>query len=786
LEELFSAEYLQFFQAIILIPENLQLFVESGRYTSGGTAFSQRVSMPRLQELIINLGLASVGELNRAIFAYPDSGLLDAIEQNFGAEKAAEIRLQISSATNVPLLADDELRIEDSVLNQVSALELAPLVTKYKAVPLRLIQDGNADALLLAMSDPLLEEAKTSYAQLYRLPVKTYLARERSVMNAYALAAAKVSLAARREAAEHADGHLPSFAKHVEDPEVKKAIQQLTATAVKHGASLVELDTRNAFTKAQFTFADGLMSSVEISVSPTAVVASFIRRGQVVSEDERSIQASCRVRFKSVSVNFQVNCVRSEDLPATLPDGVSAELACRKISLSNFTIDNPDNPTFWESLHPGNADALRALFEHDSGLFFIVGSRNYSREFALRALRESYSDILALELRGEIAGRNDIFEQAQQHRLAVTWDRADCVESLSQMTRLQPSQLEYIRGIVAFQQVPRICPFCAEHTVPETDLLVRIPQGVTLTKKEFRSGKGCSVCDGRGLLGFVGVSSVLDMDGYAGKVIRNGGSFQAVVEALTKDCFTPLLEDGLRAAGQGKVRLAQVLQEVSPPQTEYFSARNATAGKIAPRPEHLENAEFQPQLKKTKSTASDKLSADEPLRGAAAFLSRPKTAAAESRIEDWLQPPDVRGENGTPKQAFVGKNSQRFLPADGPALLLVIDDDADQRSILRRVFEIAGYKVEVAADGIDGIVSAVRLEPRLIIVDFMMPELDGRETIRRLKNGPTTGTIPIVALTAYADPDVELGLLQAGADDFCPKSVSKQVLLKRVERLLGQ
>ena len=163
-------------------------------------------------------------------------------------------------------------------------------------------------------------------------------------------------------------------------------------------------------------------------------------------------------------------------------------------------------------------------------------------------------------------------------------------------------------------------------------------------------------------------------------------------------------------------------------------------------------------------------------------MSRPREESRndkdkESHDQDWLFPPK---DLPAPSPAADKEGSA----SDGKPLLLVIDDDADQRAILRRVFEIAGYRVEVAADGIDGIVSAVRLVPKLIIVDFMMPELDGRETIRRLKGGPTTGAIPVVALTAYADPDVELGLLQAGADDFCPKSVSKQVLLKRVQRLV--
>ncbi len=116
--------------------------------------------------------------------------------------------------------------------------------------------------------------------------------------------------------------------------------------------------------------------------------------------------------------------------------------------------------------------------------------------------------------------------------------------------------------------------------------------------------------------------------------------------------------------------------------------------------------------------------------------------------------------------------------------LLVIDDDPDQRAILRRVFELEGYRVETAADGIDGIVTASKTPPDIIIVDFMMPDLDGRETICRLRKGERTGRIPIVALTAYADSSVEFSLLEAGANDFCSKSVSKKVLLKRIERLV--
>ena len=744
--------------------------------------------MPPLQDLIIRLGLSSVGDLNRAVFAYPDSGLLDAIERAFGVEKAAAAREQVSAHTKIPLIPEEELIIDDSVLG-VSALELAPIVTKFKAIPLRITEDNGERQLVLVLADPLVDEARLAFSELYELPIKCYMARERSIMNAYALTSAKLALAARKEASAHPDSNLPTFAKHVEDPEVKKAIQQLIATAVKHNASRVEIDTAHAFTKAQFTFADGLTSSVEISVSPTAVVASLVRRGQVVAETPTEVKASCRIRFKSVAVNFSLECANVRSAPEDLPVSVCKELYGRTVALRNFAIDNPENPGFWNSIYDGHASTLREMFEKSTGLFFVCSSKSYTRDFASRALKESYPDLISYDIGADFKERSDIFLQAGNSRVLVSMQGSDAFDALRQLAGSMPANLSLVRGILSYQQIPRNCPFCTKPTVPETDVLLRVPVAFNLAVKDFRSGTGCSVCDQKGVLGFVGVSSLLSFDGYAGQQLKSEEKIQTIFDAMAKDCFTPLLEDGLRTAGLGKTRLSLVLDEVPPPPKEYMQARsNAAFDEHTPKQTKYADAPQKLQLDTDGSYAQNRSpfangrtnGSEQPLRGRDAFMRKPREVEAAAKAEtDWLLP-----DPETKKIAPLPEKKQAKSEEEGRALLLVIDDDADQRSILRRVFEIAGYRVEVAADGIDGIVSAVRLEPELIIVDFMMPELDGRETIRRLKSGPTTGTIPIVALTAYADPDVELGLLQAGADDFCPKSVSKQVLLKRVERLV--
>lgn len=724
--------------------------------------------MSQLQELILQQGLATVSELNRAIFSYPESGVIDAIEQTFGQDRAQGIRQKISLHLGIELLGDNSVKIA-SDLPDVRAIDFIPLVLKYKGLPIRLQELDGKRSLLVAMADPLHLEAQTAFQNLFRMPIVISLAREKAIVDAYALSAAELSLAARGEASSHPDSNLSGFSRHVEDPEVRKAIQQLIATAVKHNASLVEVDPDRPFTRAHFTFADGMSSSVEISVSPIAVLASLLRRGQIRLDERDRIEVDCRIRFKSVSVNFTLECLHFQGKKGNNE---------RRVLIKNFSIDNPDNPCFWEGLYQANAALVRELFAHTSGVFFLLCQRAASAEFASRAIIESYPDTSLAELSLPLSEAHPLWSQADERRVLAVIRGGDAFDLLGHLAELSPKNKSQVRGIFSYHQLPRVCVFCAEAAVPDTDALLKLPNEISIPKKEFRKGGGCEVCEDRGVLGFVGVSSIFDAQGYAGKLLRSGGDALSLYDALARDCFAPLLEDGVRLAGAGQIPFHQVLDDLPVPPPVYLEKRAAF---FSTRQEELKKQDDDFDLKlgdEVPGEHAPEKSYEQvyrPLRGRDVFLSRPETIGTPGKTDDnWIL------AKPAPEDLPVAKVSAE----EQRQTLLVIDDDADQRSILRRVFEIAGYRVEVAADGIDGIISAARLSPGLIIVDFMMPELDGRETIRRLKSGPTTKSIPIVALTAYADPDVELGLLQAGADDFCPKSVSKQVLLKRVERLV--
>lgn len=118
------------------------------------------------------------------------------------------------------------------------------------------------------------------------------------------------------------------------------------------------------------------------------------------------------------------------------------------------------------------------------------------------------------------------------------------------------------------------------------------------------------------------------------------------------------------------------------------------------------------------------------------------------------------------------------------ASVLVVEDDEDQRQILELVFREAGYEVCGAHDGAEALETLVRFNPDVIITDLMMPRIDGHELVRQVRRSGDRSRIPILVLTVLADQEKELHLLELGADDYCEKTIQKNLLLKRVERLL--
>lgn len=114
--------------------------------------------------------------------------------------------------------------------------------------------------------------------------------------------------------------------------------------------------------------------------------------------------------------------------------------------------------------------------------------------------------------------------------------------------------------------------------------------------------------------------------------------------------------------------------------------------------------------------------------------------------------------------------------------ILVVDDDRAVRESLRRSLQFNGYQVELAGDGVQALESVTRSRPDAMVLDVMMPRLDGLEVCRRLRG--TGDDLPILVLTAREAVSDRVAGLDAGADDYLPKPFALEELLARLRALL--
>jgi two-component system response regulator MprA len=114
--------------------------------------------------------------------------------------------------------------------------------------------------------------------------------------------------------------------------------------------------------------------------------------------------------------------------------------------------------------------------------------------------------------------------------------------------------------------------------------------------------------------------------------------------------------------------------------------------------------------------------------------------------------------------------------------ILVVDDDQAVRDSLRRSLAFNGYDVELAGDGLAALESIARNRPDAVVLDVMMPRLDGLEACRRLRSAGED--LPILVLTARDAVSDRVAGLDAGADDYLPKPFALEELLARLRALL--
>jgi PleD family two-component response regulator len=168
---------------------------------------------------------------------------------------------------------------------------------------------------------------------------------------------------------------------------------------------------------------------------------------------------------------------------------------------------------------------------------------------------------------------------------------------------------------------------------------------------------------------------------------------------------------------------------------------------------------------------------------------RELTALAGRTVQSEVAAPDaIERAIGRlyPAQAEERHEVPRLLPDDRAPLVLVVDDDADARALLRAALVKAGYRVSEAEDGKDALAILMGgLEPvALVTLDLQMKAVHGLETLRQIRAAVRTAYLPVIVATGSDDPEIEMELFAAGADDYVVKPIDPPRFVLRVQAVL--
>jgi DNA-binding response OmpR family regulator len=118
--------------------------------------------------------------------------------------------------------------------------------------------------------------------------------------------------------------------------------------------------------------------------------------------------------------------------------------------------------------------------------------------------------------------------------------------------------------------------------------------------------------------------------------------------------------------------------------------------------------------------------------------------------------------------------------------VLVVEDDPDQLEVTRLSLKAAGFAIGTAANGVDALKKARTVSPDLILLDVMMPGMDGFAVCETLRENPATASIPVLMLTGLCSHISQLGAFDSGATDYLIKPFVPEELISKVKKLLSR
>jgi type IV pilus assembly protein PilB len=353
-------------------------------------------------------------------------------------------------------------------------------------------------------------------------------------------------------------------------------------------------------------------------------------------------------------------------------------------------------------------------------------------------------------------------------------------------------------SVVAAQRLARrVCRNCKEAYTPDPTTLQKLRLS-TGPDDVFYHGKGCPTCGQTGYAGRVGIFEFVRMTPALKELVtRNAGEDEMrKVASLAGTKF--LLEDAVEKVREGVTTLEEVLRVIQLEETDIigcpkcgsfinrdFSTCPYCLHTLRHICEHC-GQELHPDWKLCPYCNKRTARAEESAAGAARPAASAGAGGAPAAQRTQAAPAVGAAPGSGAATVEVVADGDGPEPATEQPLILVVDDDPSIRQILVKTFQQlpVSCRVETASDGVDALEKVEREKPDLIVLDVMMPRMDGFTVCENLRGDVRTAFIPIMMLTANADEMSRTRGFLVGTDDYVAKPFSFPELNARVMRLL--
>jgi len=297
---------------------------------------------------------------------------------------------------------------------------------------------------------------------------------------------------------------------------------------------------------------------------------------------------------------------------------------------------------------------------------------------------------------------------------------------------------ESVQAIIAQRLVRRLCTSCrVKMDESQVDEKLKYLALNSNGNPVFYESKGCANCNYTGYKGRIGLYEILILDDTLRDKINASAPLQEIRELAKERGFRNLFEDAISLIAEGITDYKEILRTINIGEDDNWksgpkgeSKLSEETHKIMPDPVHLQTD-----------------------------IGKVRT----------LQ--DVEAE-----KSDQDENIQ---------ILVVEDYDISRKMICKMIKKNTSWQVEEAEDGIKALQKIVENKPNVVLLDIMMPRMDGYELLQHLRAVPETSSIPVIFLTGLKTQESEDKGFELGADDYLTKPIKPDVMIKRIKKVMA-